>query len=202
MNERFIQMFTDYIFVEDEIAKADVIFVPGNGFPHMAEKAAELYRQGYAPYVIPSGRFSKVLGHFEGVQCFAEKYRGPYETEGEFLSDVLEKNGVPKEAILTEDQATFTYENAIYTRKLTDNAGIEVKKAIICCKTWHSRRCLLYYQLLYPETDFIMVGVDVGNGVDKNSWYRSEEGRNLVLGEMERCGSQFHEIMREAGSED
>lgn len=45
----------------------------------------------------------------------------------------------------------------------------------------------------------MIVGVDVGNGVDKNSWYCSEEGRTLVLGEMERCGSQFHEIMREIG---
>lgn len=83
MNERFIKMFSDFIFVEHEITKADVIFVPGNGYPQMAEKAAELYRQGYASYIIPSGRYSKVLGHFEGVQCFAEKYSDLYEkTDG------------------------------------------------------------------------------------------------------------------------
>lgn len=199
MNERFIRMFSDFIFVEHEIEKADVIMVPGNGFPHMAEKAAELYLGGYAPVVIPSGRFSKVLGQFEGVQHGADKYTGSYETEWEFLREVLCKNGVPDAAILREDQATFTYENAINTRKVTDAAGITVKKGIICCKSWHARRCLLYYQLLYPETKLMVAGVDVGNGVDKDNWYRSELGIELVLGEMERCGSQFHQILRELG---
>ena len=33
---------TRQIFVEDRPEKADVIFIPGNGYPQMAERAAEL----------------------------------------------------------------------------------------------------------------------------------------------------------------
>ena len=74
MYEKFLNYFTDYIFVKDEPQKADVIFVPGNGYPQMAAHAAELWKEGFAPYVLPSGRYSTVLGHFAGVQDLAEQY--------------------------------------------------------------------------------------------------------------------------------
>ena len=41
MYEKFLNCFTDYIFVKDEPQKADVIFVPGNGYPQMAVHAAD-----------------------------------------------------------------------------------------------------------------------------------------------------------------
>ena len=67
MYEQFLKTAEEFIFVENEPEKADIIFVPGNGYPHMAERAAELYRNGYAPYVLPSGRYSVVTGKFSGV---------------------------------------------------------------------------------------------------------------------------------------
>lgn len=111
------------------------------------------------------------------------------------MRKVLEKNKVPSHAILREDKATYTYENAIYSRKVTDAAGIVVKRGIICCQSHHARRCRMYYQLLYPETEFLTVPSDTE--VSRDNWYRSERGIQLVLGEMERCGGQFHQILRE-----
>ena len=91
MYEKFLNYFTDYIFVKDEPQKADVIFVPGNGYPQMAVHAAELWKEGFAPYVLPSGRYSTVLGHFAGVQDLAEQYGGNYETEGVSADGTAEK---------------------------------------------------------------------------------------------------------------
>ena len=54
MYEEFLKQIEDFIFIEDKPEKADVIFVPGNGYPQMAEKAAELYRNGFAPKILPS----------------------------------------------------------------------------------------------------------------------------------------------------
>ena len=39
MYEKFLNYFTDYIFVKDEPQKADVIFVPGNGKTDSEESA-------------------------------------------------------------------------------------------------------------------------------------------------------------------
>ena len=141
----FLKKTKEFIFVENKPEKADIIFVPGNGYPQMAEKAAELYREGYAPVVLPSGKYSITTGRFSGVLSGAEKYHGSYETEWEFLKAVLVKNQVPESAILREDQATYTYENAIYSRKVTDSLGMEIRRAILCCKPYHARRSLLYY---------------------------------------------------------
>ena len=93
MYEKFLKQTEDFIFIDDKPEKADVIFVPGNGYPQMAEKAAELYRRGLAPRVLPSGRYSVTVGKFAGVLDREEYYNGDYETEWDFLKDVLIKNG-------------------------------------------------------------------------------------------------------------
>ncbi len=194
MYQQFLKQIEDYIFVEDVLGKADVIFVPGNGFPQMAEKAAELYREGYAPWILPSGRYSKAAGHFSGVMTERERYCGEYETEWSFLKDVLHKNGVPERAILCEDQATYTYENAIYSRKVTDAAGICVSRAILCCKTHHARRALMYYQLEFPESEILVCPVCT-DGVTRETWRTNNEGIDTVMGEVTRIIRQFSLMM-------
>ncbi|MGN8630773.1 YdcF family protein [Blautia sp. HCP3S3_G3] len=188
--EALLNHTEEFIFAEDRLQKADIIFVPGNGYPQMAEQAAVLYREGYAPYILPSGRFSIVTGAFSGVLAEQEKYNGNYETEFEFLKDVLMKNGVPKEAILKEDQSTFTYENAKFSRKVTDEAGLEIRSAILCCKSYHARRSLMYYQLSYPETQFY-VCPSCPDGISRSNWRDTLEGRNAVTGEVSRIITQF-----------
>lgn len=222
---QFFQCITDFIFVEHEPEKADIIFVPGGNYPDAAVNAARLYREGYAPCVLPSGKYSIVTGHFEepggasgiSAQSQAAEY-GPasdfetrtksrgertregvggrrYDTECDYLCDILLREGVPEAAIIREDQATFTYENAIYSRKKTDELGMTIRRAILSCQAFHARRSLMYYQEQFPQTEFLVCPV-VTRGISRESWYRTEAGIDTVLGEVERCGGQFHEIMK------
>ena len=73
MYREIMREIGDYIFVEDEPKEADIILIPGNGYPQMAEQAARLYRDGYAPVVLPSGKYSVTLGKFGGVLSEREK---------------------------------------------------------------------------------------------------------------------------------
>ena len=196
MNDKFLKQITEFIFVEDKPEKSDVIFIPGSGFPQLAEEAAKLYHQGLAPYILPSGKYSILNGKFAGVQEKQELYDGEYETEWEFLKEALKKNQVPEEHILRENNATYTYENAIYSRKVTDRLGMEIKKAILCCKPYHARRSLLYYQLLYPETQFYVCPIQ-DSDVKRDNWYLTEKGIRLVFGEVQRIGEQFVDITKE-----
>ena len=100
------------------------------------------------------------------------------------------KKYMAEEAILREDQATFTYENAIFSRQVTDLHKIQVKKAILCCKTYHARRSLMYYQLLYPET-VIMVCPACPDGITRENWRETETGVEAVTGEIDRIVKQF-----------
>ena len=38
MYEEFLKQIEDFMFIEDKPEKADVIFVPGNGYPQMRKK--------------------------------------------------------------------------------------------------------------------------------------------------------------------
>ena len=196
MNQAFLDQITEFVFAEHKLEQADIIFIPGSGHPQLAEEAARLYHQGWAPWILPSGRYSITTGKFSGVLDKQECYQGSYETEWDFLSQVLQEKGVPGTAILKEDRATYTYENAIYSRQVTDGMGLEIKKAILCSKPYHARRCLLYYQLLYPDTRFMVYPIK-NSKIQRDNWFLTEEGTRLVFGELERMGTQFHEIMRE-----
>ena len=192
--ERFIQAVNEFIFVEDQPEKADVIFVPGSRKIENAIRAAELYKAGYAPYVLPSGRFSTLHGRFMGVpEKYAADYPDEYATEWEFYRAVLLKHGVPDEAILREDQATYTWENAQLSRKVLEQQGIPVKTAILACHAFHARRALLYYQAAMPDVRFLVCPAPT-RGYTREDWYLTEKGRARVLGEVQRLGGQVSEV--------
>lgn len=192
--ERFIRAVTDFIYVEDKPEKADVIFVPGSRKIENCLRAAELYRAGYAPYVLPSGRYTISRGYFlELPEPLKSEYPDAYDTEWAFFRAVLMKHGVPESAILREDQATYTWENAQFSRDVLKAADVPCKTAILCCHAFHARRALLYYQAAMPETRFIVCPASMP-GYAKDEWYKSEKGRARVLGELQRLGGQINDV--------
>ena len=187
---KFLQDMTDFIFLEDEPRKADVIFLPGSEEGDLARTAAKLYHQGYAPLIVPSGKYAKWTG---------ETIVQEFETESDHFAKILMDEGVPENAIIKEREATYTYQNAINTRKLLDERGIEVKTALLCCQAFHARRSKLYYQILFPDTE-ILVCPTVTKDISRHNWFKTREKSDRVLGEIERCGSQFHEIVAQYGA--
>ena len=190
MNPRIIADITNFSFVSDEPEQADAIFLPGGSFPEPPEYASELYRQGYAKWLIPSGGVSVKRDKWPGVRRKAELYSGDYQSDCEFFTDVLLKNGVPAAAIIREDKSGHTRDNAFLSRKAVDERGIDVKTALIVCKAFHARRCLMLYQMAFPDVDIKVCPVHCYN-ITKENWYESEAGIDRVLGELARCGNQF-----------
>lgn len=189
-------MITDFIFVEHSLEQADVIFIPGSNEGMLAVHAADLYKKGYAPLVIPSGKYSILDGRFLGAAQKGLALDERYETESDYLEAVLMEHGVPKKAIWKEREATYTYENAIFTRKLLEEKKSVIRTAILSCQAYHARRCFMYYQLLFPEVKLIVSPV-VTKDISRENWDLDAGKIDAVLGEMERCGSQFHEIFKE-----
>ena len=193
---QWIKDLESFIFLSDPPTKADLIFLPGNAHAEPSEYAASLYRQGLAPLILPSGRYSILGGSFPG-QCSGKQiYPGSFDTEWEFMHAVLLSNGVPDSAILREDQATFTYENAIYSRRLTDQMDLHPSHALIVCLPVHARRARMYYETLFPQTSLSVCPAPY-SALNAGNWLSTPENIDHVLGEVERCGSQFHEILRQ-----
>jgi uncharacterized SAM-binding protein YcdF (DUF218 family) len=167
---------TDFIFVETEIQPADIILVPGGSYPQQIEKVAELYHQGMAPYILPSGGHNVYINEVEWI----------------YMRSIALELGVPEEVILKEDQAKNTFDNAKYSWEVIKSMKIDVKRVIMVCKGQHSRRALLSYQAVFPqEIEFMVTTVMDNRGISKENWFLKEEKIKLVMTEVEKIGRYF-----------
>ncbi|MEG0178798.1 MAG: YdcF family protein [Oscillospiraceae bacterium] len=188
--EKLLQDITDFVFKKDAPQKCDIIFVTGGSFPEQGERAAQLYKEGFAPLIMPSGKYSVHNGKFNGALSKKEQYPFASETESEFLSCVMQQNNVPQTAILCEKEAVSTYDNARFSAKMLNELNINVRSAILCCKSMHARRAFMYYQYYFPETQIFVCPVDILN-VTCYNWHKTPQGIGIVMSELEKCGKQF-----------
>lgn len=169
---------SDLIFVETGVEVADVILIPGGSHPQLMEKAVELYNNSLATYILPSGGVNPKLPN--------------YESEWEYLKDIGISLGVPEEVILKEDQASNTFENAELSWKVLQKLDRPIRKAILVCKAYHTRRALLTYQSNFPlDVQFYVSPVVDKRGISKDTWFLDSENINIVMGEVEKIGKYF-----------
>src|SRR5262249_40532879 len=132
MNEPLIdalaQKIWDYHHLDHQLEKCDIILALGSNDLRVAEFAADLFLQGWAPTLVLSGnagaltrdRFSK--------------------SEAETFAEIALKKGVPQEALLLEPESTNTGENVIFSRRLLESKGIHPGSIILVQKPYMERR--------------------------------------------------------------
>lgn len=189
---------TEFIFQEDVPEKADYIMIPGSEYGELSLKAAELYRQGYADKILVSGKYSRLISSFSGPVSPEEYIGRLFETEAQFHAAVMMEHGVAEEDIILEEKATFTYENALYLRKLLaecyDFSAERSYTVLLVCQAFHSKRSFLYFQYVFPNVKFLCCPA-ITQGITRDNWHLSEKGRKVVLGEVTRIGTQFQDIL-------
>lgn len=120
----------------------DAIFVLGSVDIRTADRAAELWHQGFAPYIIFSGKYGK--------EPFFKK------TEAETLADRAFELGVPRESMILETEARNTGDNIIFTQKLLDREGFDFKSFILVQKPYMERRTYATFAKQWPDAEFIV----------------------------------------------
>ena len=175
-----IAALTDFIFAEDPPAPADICFIPGGPGDENVLRAAQLYKEGYFPLLLPSGAHSITRPGYEGAEA----------SEWAHMQRLLTANGVPESAILREDRATYTWQNALFSRQVTDALGLSVRTAILCCKAHHARRALTYYEMAYPETNLLVCPAPMP-GISRENWHLTQRGMDAVFGELQRFAQQM-----------
>ena len=169
---------TNFVFYETGLKRSDVILVPGGSRQQLMERAADLYHRGLAPVILPS--------------------RGPnpripeYASEWEFLAGVGASLGVPHSAILREDRAANTFENARLSLEVLTAAGIRAANAIIVCKTYHAMRAYMTCASVFPpEVEFHVSPVVDDRDIRRGNWFLDPDKTAIVLGEVEKIGRYF-----------
>ena len=118
---------------QDNVTDADALIVLGAGLgrtgrPTAAQRvrstrAAELWHEGYAPYIICTG----------GVPWFLTE-----RSEADACRDILLEQGVPDDAILLENRSRSTQENALYSRDIMEARGW--RTALVVSDRYHLLR--------------------------------------------------------------
>lgn len=140
----------------EDVPQGDAIVDMGGGiakgrfYPELHESAdralhsSRLWKAGKAPVIIPSGK-------------------GIKNTDVVFLKEL----GVPDDAIIVENEARNTEENAKFVSKILAERHKERSrkcKVLIVTSMWHMRRSMLMFKQYAPELEVIPVSTD-GSGI-------------------------------------
>lgn len=189
LNARSMQDITDFIFVSDEPETSDIIMIPGSQERLLAEHAAKLWKEGYAPRICVSGRYGLLVQSFaEELQPELRETAGHFETEAAYLRDVLTLCGVDETAIVTEDESRSTFENAYYSARLLRDLGC--KSMLLVCQAYHARRALMTFSYAMPDI-VIRVCPVITKNTSRDTWTATERSYRRVMSELKKCGDYF-----------
>lgn len=131
----------DYHRLGETIGPADGVLVFGSNDLRVAEYAAGLVLEGWAPWVMFSGARGRMTEHWP-------------ETEAETMAGVARTLGVSGGKIHMEVRATNTGENIRFSRGLIRELGLRASTLIVVQKPYMERRTRAALEAQWPELDF------------------------------------------------
>lgn len=162
----------NFLDVSETPQRADFVVLLGGGDFTRAQKAAELYQQGYAPRVLVSGG---PLLQF-GIEC----------STTQLAEEDVSRLGLPSEAILTSDFGSSTKEEAQEMLRVLSREG--ATSALVVTDTPHTRRARATYRQLLGDQHIrlMFVGADLPSA--SSNWWRDESGLIEVQNEFVKLG--------------
>ena len=179
----------DYHHMNHELAKADCIMALGSHDLRVADRAAALYLEGWAPLVIMSGG----LGNFTR-EMWTEK-------EADKFADIAIQNGVPAGAILIENQSTNTGENIMFTQQLLKIKGLELQRFIVVQKPYMERRSYATFKKHWPDKELMVTSPQIPFDEYANEEIPMEKVIHIMAGDLQRIklypakGFQIHQAI-------
>ena len=130
-----------YMHMYHVLEKADAIFVLGSSDERVAEYAAKLYLERWAPLIIFSGGRGETSFDMWGM------------TEAEKFASIAINMGVPETSLLLEKRSTNTGENIRFTKELLEKKNVHCKKFILVQKPYMERRTYATFMKQWPDMD-------------------------------------------------
>ena len=144
-----LQVIWDFLCLNEQPRKADVIVGFGNFNEDIPRRAAELYLQGYAPKILFTGGLGRnTVGLLP-------------ESEADRFARVAIGCGVPDEAIIREGKSTNTAENIIFTRKLLEELNVPHDHILGVHQPFMERRITAAMGVYWPEQSFSVTSPQV-----------------------------------------
>lgn len=164
----------DYHHVNHSLVKSDCILTLGSHDTRVADRAAELYLEGWAPILIFAGGLGRLT---EGMWT---------ETEADMFARIAVEKGVPAEAILVENRSTNTGENIILTQQLLKEKGLDPHTFIVVQKPYMERRSLATFEKNWPGKSFVVTSPQISFEDYPTEEIPLEKVINIMVGDLQR----------------
>jgi len=157
-----------FLSPQDKLEKAQVIVVISGGETlERTSEGVELFKQGYAPYVLFSGAAkSGNVSNAKSMKRYALK------------------QGVLEDKILIEEKATSTYENALFTKEILDK--LDFKKIILVTSPYHQRRAYMNFSYVLGKDYKIINHSSNDSSWQEQNWWKSKKNTNTTITEFFR----------------
>lgn len=147
-----------------------IIVVSGDEALARYRDGIRLFQAGWAPRILFSG------AAWDGSHSNADVMRSMA------LAD-----GVPQSAILIDPLADDTYGNAVNTRELLVQHGLQ--SAVLVTSPYHLSRAVLTFRGVYNGTGIRVIGRSAPDGEwRKTNWWMQPATRSLTVRELEKLG--------------
>jgi uncharacterized SAM-binding protein YcdF (DUF218 family) len=160
-----LQLAARFWIVQDRVTPADAIIVIGddNFSAVRAEEAAALFKAGWAPLVVASGRMLR-----------------PYASLADLMAKDLESGGVPSSAVvLFSHRATDTREEAEALRVLVVQKGW--RRILLVTSNYHTRRARYIFRKILPSNISLAVAGAADPQFNPSNWWESRQARKAFF---------------------
>lgn len=164
----------NYHRLNDTIQKSDCILALGSHDLRVAERAAELYLQGWAPYIIMSGGLGNLT-----LGVWTEK-------EADQFAAIAVRKGVPEKDILIENQSTNTGENILFTQKILQQKNLEPQSFIVVQKPYMERRSYATFKKHWPDKSVLVTSPQLSFEEYPTEEIPVEKVINIMAGDLQR----------------
>jgi len=164
----------DYHHLNHALEKADCILALGSHDLRVAERAAELHLQSWAPLIIFSGGLGNLT---KGMWT---------ETEADQFAAKAIRMGVPETAILVENRSTNTGENILFTQRLLAEKNLEPRSFILVQKPYMERRSYATFKKHWPDKKLIVTSPQISFAQYPTEEIPMEKVINIMVGDLER----------------
>ena len=135
----FVERIWNYHRLGHALVHSDAILVLCSHDTSVAEYAAQLFLDQWAPRLILSGGAGTIT-----QRLFTEP-------EADRFAAIARSRGVPADRIIVENHSTNTGENVRFTRQLLATRAIEVRTFMLVQKPYMERRTFATFRKVWPE---------------------------------------------------
>lgn len=164
----------NYHLLHHELSVSDCILCLCSNDVRVAEHAAQLYLDAWAPLLIFSG----------GVGALTE---GMFEaSEAEHFAQIAIEKGVPEASILVETRSTNTGENVQMTQALLEKHKLSPRSFIIVQKPFMERRAFATVRKHWPDTPIVISTPKIDFADYPNHVISKEALIHTMVGDLQR----------------